>query len=115
MHQAQNLASAVISSVLTGHSLDAELAALWRRHPDLSLQQRAAIQNVCFGTVRFLGFIDALLQALLDKPLHDEKLRCLLRVALYQLEHTRAAPHAVVDHAVRACEQMHLAAAKGLT
>lgn len=115
MHQAQSLASTVVGNVLTGHSLDAELAALWRRHSDLSPQQRAAIQNVCFGTLRFLGLIDALLQALLDKPLQDEKLRCLLRVALYQLEHTRAAPHAVVDHAVRACEQMHLAAAKGLT
>lgn len=114
MHETQSLASAVISNVLAGRSLDAELAALWRRHRVLAAQQRAEIQNSCFGTLRFLGRIDALLQALLDKPLHDEKLRSLLRVALYQLEYTRAAPHAVVDHAVRACEQLHLAAAKGL-
>lgn len=115
MHETQSLASAVIGSVLAGRSLDAELAALWRRHRGLSAQQRAEIQNSCFGTLRFLGRIDALLQALLDKPLHDDRLRNLLRVALHQLEHTRAAPHAVVDHAVRACEQLHLAAAKGLT
>jgi len=115
MHETQSLASAVISSVLAGRSLDAELAVLWRRHRVLAARQRAEIQNSCFGTLRFLGRIDALLQALLDKPLHDDKLRSLLRVALYQLEYTRAAPHAVVDHAVRACEHLHLAAAKGLT
>lgn len=115
MYEVQSLASTVIGNVLAGRSLDAELAALWRRHPGLSAQRRAATRDICFGTLRFLGRIDALLRALLDKPLHDEKLRCLLRAALYQLEHTRAAPHAVVDHAVRACEQLRLAAAKGLT
>lgn len=115
MLEVQRLASAVVGNVLAGHSLDTELAALWRHHPGLSAQQRAAIQNSCFGTLRFLGRIDAVLQALLVKPLRDEKLRCLLRTALYQLEYTRAAPHAVVDHAVLACEQLHLPAAKGLT
>lgn len=114
MLEVQRLAGAVIGSVLAGRSLDPELAALWRHHPGLSTQQRAAIQDICFGTLRFLGRIDALLQALLDKPLKDERLRCLLRAALYQLEYTRAAPHAVVDHAVRVCEQLHLPAAKGL-
>jgi 16S rRNA (cytosine967-C5)-methyltransferase len=115
MLEIQRLASAVVGNVLTGRSLDTELAALWRQHPALSAQQRAAIQNSCFGTLRFLGRIDAVLQALLAKPLHDERLRCLLRIALYQLEYTRAAPHAVVDHAVLTCEQLHLPAAKGLT
>lgn len=115
MLEVQRLASVVVGNVLAGHSLDTELAALWRHHPGLSAQQRAAIQNSCFGTLRFLGRIDAVLQALLVKPLRDEKLRCLLRTALYQLEYTRAAPHAVVDHAVLACEQLHLPAAKGLT
>lgn len=115
MQDIQRLASGAIGRVLAGRSLDAELGALWRQHPRLSAQQRAAIQDICFGTLRFLGRIDALLQRLLDRPLRDEKLRCLLRTALYQLEYSRAAPHAVVDHAVRACEQLHLAEAKGLT
>ncbi|MEK6594503.1 MAG: 16S rRNA (cytosine(967)-C(5))-methyltransferase RsmB [Pseudomonadota bacterium] len=114
MLEVQRLATAVIDSVLSGRSLDSELAVLWRRHSALSVQQRAAIQDICFGTLRFLGRLDALLQALLDKPLLDERLRCLLRAALYQLEYTRAAPHAVVDHAVRACEQLRMTAAKGL-
>jgi 16S rRNA (cytosine967-C5)-methyltransferase len=39
----------------------------------------------------------------------------LLLVALYQLEYTRAAPHAVVDHAVRACHGLGFTSAKNLT
>lgn len=114
MLEVQRLATSVIGRVLSGRSLDPELAALWRRHSVLPIQQRAAIQDICFGTLRFLGRLDALLQSLLDKPLQDEKLRCLLRITLYQLEYTRAAPHAIVDHAVRTCEQMQMTAAKGL-
>lgn len=115
MDEIQSLASGVVGRVLAGRSLDPELAALWRGNPGLSAQQRAATQDICFGTLRFLGLVDALLQALLDKPLRDEKLRCLLRITLYQLEYTGAAPHAVVDHAVHACERLGLTSAKGLT
>jgi len=114
MQEVQRLASAVIGQVLGGRSLDSELAMLWRGHPGLSAQQRATTQDLCFGTLRFLGRLDALLDALVDKPLRDDKLRGLLRVALYQLEYTKAAPHAIVDHAVRACERLGLGAAKGL-
>lgn len=115
MQQVQRLASAVIGHVLGGRSLDAELGMLWRAHPSLSAQQRAATQDICFGTLRFLGRLDALLDALLDKPVHNDRLRDLLRVALYQLEYTKAAQHAIVDQAVRACERLGLDAAKGLT
>ncbi len=115
MDEIQSLASGIVGRVLTGRSLDPELAALWRSNPGLSAQQRAATQDICFGTLRFLGLIDALLQALLNKPLRDEKLRGLLRIALYQLEFTGAAPYAVVDHAVHACEQLGLTSAKSLT
>jgi len=114
MIEVQRLASSVVSRVLSGRSLNSELARLWRRHPGLSAHQRAVTQDICFGSLRFLGRIDALLDGLLEKPLRDDRLRALLRTALYQLEYSNAAPHAVVDHAVRACEQLHLAAAKGL-
>jgi 16S rRNA (cytosine967-C5)-methyltransferase len=40
----------------------------------------------------------------------DEQLRCLLLVALYQLQYSKAAPHAVVDHAVRAVRRRNAAA-----
>ena len=114
MVEVQRLAAAIIAGVLAGRSLDAEFAAAWHRHTQLDARNRAAVQELAYGTLRFLGRIDALLDALLEKPLKDARLRPLLLVALYQLERTRAAPHAVVDHAVRACKALGLTSAQGL-
>jgi len=114
MHDAQLAAQAILVRVFSGQRLDNELAAAWSRHPAFSAQQRALTQDLCYGVVRHLGALDTTLGALLIKPLNDENLRQLLRIALYQLEHTRAAPHAVVDHAVRACDKLRAGAAKGL-
>jgi 16S rRNA (cytosine967-C5)-methyltransferase len=114
MQEVQRLASGVLGRVLGGRSLDAELAELWRKHGALSAAQRAAIQDIAFGTLRFLGRVDACLAGLLERPLRDARLHDLLRVALYQLEYTAAAPHAVVDHAVRACARLGLGSAGGL-
>lgn len=114
MFDLQRLAATVVGNVVAGRSLDAELRAVWARRTGLTAQDRAAIQDMCFGTLRFLGQADAMLAALLDKPLKDERIRALMRVALYQLAHTRAAPHAIVDHAVRACAALGQPAAKGL-
>ncbi len=114
MRDEQILAADVVARVLAGRTLDQELADLWRANTRLTGAPRALVQDLCYGVLRHLGAIDAMLAPLLNKPLRDERLRHLLRVALYQLEHTRAAPHAVVDHAVAACVQMRLAPAKGL-
>ncbi|MDH3286187.1 MAG: 16S rRNA (cytosine(967)-C(5))-methyltransferase RsmB [Betaproteobacteria bacterium] len=115
MVEVQRLAAGLVGGVLAGRSLNAELAALWRRRAQSAARDRSAIQDLAYGTLRFLGWLEAVLEALLQKPLRDTRLRALLLVALYQLEHTRAAPHAVVDHAVRTCEVLGLASAKGLT
>lgn len=114
MVEVQRLAATVIGGVLAGRSLDAELAAAWQRHAQLGTHNRAAVQDLAYGTLRWLGRFDALLDALLEKPLKDARLRPLLLVALYQLERTRAAPHAVVDHAVRGCKGLGLSSAQGL-
>jgi len=115
MVEVQRLAAGVVGGVMAGRSLNAELAALWRRRVQYAARDRGAIQDLAYGTLRFLGWLEAVLDALLEKPLRDARLRALLLVALYQLEHSRAAPHAVVDHAVRTCETLGLASAKGLT
>jgi 16S rRNA (cytosine967-C5)-methyltransferase len=114
MIEAQRLAAAVVAGVCSGRSLDAELAAAWRRHGELDARARGAAQDLAYGTLRFLGRLEALLDALLKKPLEDARLRALLLVALYQLDRTRAAPHAIVDHAVLACGALGLTSAKGL-
>jgi 16S rRNA (cytosine967-C5)-methyltransferase len=92
MVEVQRLASGAVGRVLAGRSLDAELAAVWARHPQLAERERAALQDLAYGTLRFLGCLEALLDELLDRPLRDARLRALLLTALYQLEHTRAAP-----------------------
>lgn len=114
MEEAQRLAAIVVANVLGGTNLDAALQAVRDKHPGLSAQQRALVQDLSYGTLRFLGFFDALLDALLAKPLRDENLKSLLRVALYQLEYTRAAAHTVVDQAVRATTRHGYGAARGL-
>ncbi len=103
-----------MSRVLAGRNLSAALQSAWRRKPGLSAQQRAAIQDLSYGVCRHYGRLQAELERLLDKPLHDEDLRCLLLVALYQLQYSRAAQHAVVDHAVRTAAALGKGRAGGL-
>jgi 16S rRNA (cytosine967-C5)-methyltransferase len=110
----QRSAAAVVGRVLSGRSLDAELRAPGARGAGFTNQERAALQDLCYGTLRFLGELDEVLERLLERPLKDESVRHLLRVTLYQLAHTRAAPHAVVDHAVQASVASGRGAAKGL-
>jgi 16S rRNA (cytosine967-C5)-methyltransferase len=114
MLDVQRQAVGVVGRVLSGRSLDTELRALSASAPALSAQDRGALHDITFGTLRFLGQLDAILEMLLERPLKDERIRHLLRVALFQLVHTRAAPHAIVDHAVRAATSLGKAAAKGL-
>ncbi len=112
MRDAQIVAAGIIERVLAGRTLDQELAS--NNRGQANAHQRSLVQDLCYGVLRHLGALDAMLAPQLIKPLRDERLRHLLRVALYQLEHTRAAPHAVVDQAVAACVALHAAPAKGL-
>ena len=100
--------------MLAGRNLSHALSAIWARHPDLLVRQRSTIQDLSYGTLRYYGQLQALLTLLLDKPPKDEALRCLLLVALYQLEYSKAAAHAVVDHAVRTAIAIKLGHAKGM-
>ncbi len=110
MDTAQLGASRVVCAVLGGRNLNQALAATLQAEQSLTPQQRAAIQDLSYGTLRFLGKLVRVLQLLLHKPLRDPQLRCLLLVSLYQLQYGRAGSHAVVDHAVRASRRLSPAA-----
>jgi 16S rRNA (cytosine967-C5)-methyltransferase len=112
--EVQLLSSTTVAVVRGGRALDSALAALWLRHPLLNSQQRAAITDLCYGTLRFGAQLESALKQLLTKPLIDDKLRWLLLVALYQLVYTRAAPYAIVDHAVRCAAKLEMPQASGL-
>ena len=114
MLETQRLASIAVAAVRGGRGLTATLARVWARHPHLTAQQRAAITDLSYGSLRFGAQLEAVLKQLLTKPLRDNALRWLLLVALYQLVYTRAAPHAIVDHAVRCAASLGAPHASGL-
>ncbi|MBI3936665.1 MAG: 16S rRNA (cytosine(967)-C(5))-methyltransferase RsmB [Betaproteobacteria bacterium] len=114
MVEIQRLAAQAVGEVRAGRSLGEVLPALVTRQPRLTARERAAIQDLAYGTLRFLARLEAILGALLDNPLSDAAIRHLLLVALYQLAYGKSAHYAVVDHAVAGCARVRRAAAKGL-
>ncbi len=110
MHTTQQAAAQVVCQVLGGRNLNQVLSAALQAAPGLTPQQRGALQDLSYGTLRYYGQLVRVLEQLLHKPVQDEQLRCLLLVALYQLQYTKAAPHAVVDFAVRAVRKRNGAA-----
>jgi 16S rRNA (cytosine967-C5)-methyltransferase len=103
----QLAASDIVQQVLKGgRNLNQLLEEVLHTHSNWLPAQRAALQDLSYGTLRFYGQLQALLNLLLHKPLTDERVRYLLLVALYQLQYGKSAPHAVVDHAVRATRNL---------
>lgn len=114
MYLSQQLAAQAVSQVLAGRNLTATLEVIFREHASITQQQRAVAQDLSYGTLRFYGQLQALLQQLLQKPLPDERIHCLLLVAFYQLNHDKAAAHTVVDQAVKAASAFRQSWTKGL-
>jgi 16S rRNA (cytosine967-C5)-methyltransferase len=110
----QRFAAHSVNRVLGGRNLNQVLRELWRLHPELTAGERAAIQNITYGTLRQLGWLRAILEQLLEHPRVDQPLRCLLLIALYQLEFSQTVPYAVVDHAVETARALGHGRAGGL-
>ncbi|HEU0282986.1 MAG TPA: 16S rRNA (cytosine(967)-C(5))-methyltransferase RsmB [Gallionella sp.] len=109
MQNIQLAAAAVVQQVLAnGRNLNQALDEALRNQAAWTSAQRAALQDLSYGTLRFYGQLHTVLGLLLHKPLADERVRFLLLVALYQLQHGKSAQHAVVDHAVRAAHALNL-------
>ncbi len=111
MKQSQQQAALAVHRVLDGQSLSAALQA---SVADDAGAARALVHELAYGTLRHYGTLDALIRRLTDKAIPDRKLAALIAVALYQLEHARAPPFAVVDQAVAAAAEIARPAAKGL-
>ena len=75
---------------------------------------RALVHELAYGALRFLGQLRAILNALAHRAPTDKGIESLIWIALYQLIHTSAPAHAVVDCAVRATARVRRPAAKGL-
>ncbi len=105
----QQLAASIIGQVLAGNNLNQLLNETLQRNPTFSAQERGALQDICYGTLRYYGQLIKVLNELLSKPLTDVRLRDLLLISLYQLQYSKAAKYAVVDHAVRAAKEINAA------
>mgnify|MGYP002737242903 FL=1 len=100
MARAQQLAAQSIAAVADGKNLQDVLADIRAAHPDLTVQENGALQDIAYGVQRYAGSLRFMLAQMLNKPINNAQLESLLLAAMYQLHHTRNAPHAVVNEAV---------------
>ena len=79
-------------------------------------QDKALIQEICYGTLRWFLQLDHILSLLLDKPIRkkDRAIRYLLLCGLYQLRYMRIPDHAVVSETVAVCRELKKDSIKGL-
>ncbi|OIR16956.1 ribosomal RNA small subunit methyltransferase B [mine drainage metagenome] len=103
-------AKAVGKVVRDGRNLTQVLGETLRKQSSLSAQEKGALQDLCYGTLRYYSRLNFILDNLLQRRVQETPLRCLLLVALYQLQHTRAGQHAIVDQAVSAAKLLNPAA-----
>lgn len=102
--QARALAAQAVTAVQTGRSLGAVLDELFENLPAPLARERSLIQELCYGTLRWLFLLQALLPDFLKRPLKDKDrdLHALLLIGLYQLLFMRVAAHAAVWETVEA-------------
>jgi 16S rRNA (cytosine967-C5)-methyltransferase len=106
MDSIQLAAASVISQVLQGRNLTQVLSAELAAAKEFTPQQKGALQDLSYGSLRFYGQLTNVLDALLNKPIEDMQIRYLLLIALYQLQYSKAGSHAVVDFAVKAVRKI---------
>lgn len=111
MQRIQLEAAKVVSKVVRGgRNLTQVLSETLRKQSNLTAQERGALQDLSYGTLRNYARLAFMLDSLLERRVQESPLRCLLLVALYQLQYTKAVQHAIVDQAVRATKSINPAA-----
>ncbi len=77
---------------------------------------KALIQEICYGTFRWYIQLEYILNLLLEKRIKkkDSRLKYLMIVGLYQLRFMRIPPHAVVSETVNTCKKIKMEWAKNL-
>lgn len=111
MQRIQLEAAKVVSKVVRGgRNLTQVLSETLRKQSNLTAQDRGALQDLSYGTLRNYARLAFMLDSLLERRVQESPLRCLLLVALYQLQYTKAVQHAIVDQAVRATKSINPAA-----
>lgn len=111
MQRIQLEAARIVSKVIhNGRNLTQVLSETLRKQSNLTPQERGALQDLCYGTLRYYQRLSSMLDGLLERPVQDPSLRYLLLVAIYQLQYTKAGQHVIVDQAVQAAKASNPAA-----
>jgi 16S rRNA (cytosine967-C5)-methyltransferase len=114
MHRIQQLAAQVVEQVAAGQSMTEALAGQQASAPDLTAQERGALQDISYGVMRHWAELKKILRQLVPNVLPVAQLEHVLVVALYQLYYTRAAQYAVVNEAVTLASTLAKGNFKGL-
>jgi len=88
----------IIVKVLNGKSLTAALDEAWIQVDDV--KERAFIQALCYGTIRYYFRLDFILSQLVAKPIKDKQIKALALIGLFQLQYMRVKQHAAVSETV---------------
>jgi len=109
-------AAEIVRQVIAGHSLDAALDETLAVLPPTRHRDASLIQEMVYGTLRWLEQLQAVLALYLEKPLKnkDRDLFALLLIGLYQLKHMRLPVYAAVAETVAAAEDLNKPWAKNL-
>ncbi|CAH9059915.1 Ribosomal RNA small subunit methyltransferase B [Pseudoalteromonas sp. CIP111854] len=96
-----------------GQSLSAQLPYAAQK---LSPKDKALLQQICYGVLRYLPTLEHYCQQLLDQPLKGKRrvFQFLLYVGMYQLQYMRTPEHAAVAETVNALQSMRAPGLKGL-
>jgi 16S rRNA (cytosine967-C5)-methyltransferase len=109
------VAARTLAAVLSAHrSLSAVLAD--GASAAVAGSDRALVRELCYGALRWQPRLEALLKALLQRPLseRDADVHALLLLGLYQLAYLRIPPHAAVTETVSAAAALGKDWARGL-
>ena len=107
MYNSRAIAAQIISRVLKEKiSLKDALAAGVKA--SIESRDRAFIQELCYGVIRWYAPLRQLCSYLLKKPLNatDQDVYALLLIGLYQLNYLRTSPHAAVHETVQAAREL---------
>lgn len=104
------LAATSVTAVISGKNLSDALSL----HAKEPAPTRASVQDLAYGALRRYGQGDAVLAALLARPLPMPEVRALLLCAMYRLDTRPESAHTVVDQAVEAAGQLARGSFRGL-
>lgn len=110
----RSIAATAINQVLdNGQSLSTVLPGLQRNIND---KDKALLQEICFGVLRYLPKLEWFISQLMEKPLTGKQrtLHYLIMVGIYQLLYTRIPPHAALAETVNGAVALKKPQLKGL-